>query len=74
MLLKELISSTCKMSIAEGLNSFDPSLRSLVELLYGTMSICRNAASKGSYYEIVRRTIANNFESSFDLRRLTGEW
>ena len=62
------------MSVVEGLNSLEPSLSSLAESMYTTITTCKNASAKGSYYEIVRKTVAYNFKSSFDIRKLTGEW
>ena len=72
-LLKELISASCKMSIVESLYDLDPSLISICYAIYSSISNC-NKVKKGSYYETVRKTIAFNFSTSFQIRKQTGEW
>jgi hypothetical protein len=72
-LLSELIKGSCNMALVEGVNRLDASLLSFVRATYTAHFNCR-AAREGAYYEIVRKAIANNFKSTFQLRKEIGEW
>ncbi|MFT3947876.1 MAG: hypothetical protein QM763_12980 [Agriterribacter sp.] len=74
LLLTELIKGSCKMAVVEGLQSLDASILSLAESIYTMTSNCFDAKKKGRYYETVRKTIAYNFSSAFQIRKATGEW
>jgi hypothetical protein len=73
LFMTELVRRSCQMAIVEGLKDFEPTLKALGKSIYKTLSNCK-AASDGQYYEIIRKTIAFNFRSSFQLRKETGGW
>ncbi len=79
MLLDELIQRSCQMSVIQGIFEIEYSFninissvaRSVISSYY---SNCNRGAKDATYYETVRRTIARNWHSPFELRKQEGVW
>jgi hypothetical protein len=71
--IKNLVKSSCEMSIVESLNNVNDTLSSLVKGIATSINGCENAKN-GKYYESIRVTLARNFRSEFLIRKNTGEW
>jgi len=73
-LLNKLTEGSCSLSIINGIHSFNGSLLSICKRLYTRFSGCNKAIKNGRYAESVRKAIALEYNSAFEIRKQTGEW
>jgi hypothetical protein len=73
-LLIKLIEGSCDFSTTDELYSFNSSISSVSKRIYTKLNGCDEAIKNGKYAESVRKVIALEYKSAFEIRKQTGEW